>query len=264
MSNIEAIAGIDAGAYSTKAVIISGDCVLGHAVAIAKDESSESVARQAIEEAASTAGIRYEDVRSMASTGMGRMYLPSAQMQFGEASCLAKGINVVMPTAHTVLDVGALKSLAVHCVDGSPLAIAGNDYCASCTGSYLKNIADVLGVSLERIGDKALRATEKVDIQSSCAIFVESEVISLVHTRKPPEDILWGAIRALAVRLSVLLTQVDYEQDVAFVGGMAKNAGLIKALEEQIQSPIHVPAYPIHIGAIGAAILCSERLESSR
>ena len=105
------------------------------------------------------------------------------------------------------------------------------------------------------MGAISLKSTEKIEVNNLCAVFAESEIISLVHSKKKIEDILRGVYRGLALRLYPQLLQVGLEKDIALVGGMARDIGLQSAIEELLGHKIVLFEDPITIGALGAAII---------
>ncbi|MFH1082730.1 MAG: acyl-CoA dehydratase activase, partial [Pseudomonadota bacterium] len=165
------------------------------------------------------------------------------------------------PPARCVLDVGAQKCVAVKCLGGKPLKIRANDRCASGSGRYIEMVADVLGVPLEKLGDAVLRADGCVEVKSTCTVFAESEVITLIHSKEKPEHIIKGAHRALAQRAYTLLLHVDWEEDLCLVGGLGKNKGFVKELEALVGCPVSIPHLADFTAAIGAAIICQENGE---
>ena len=145
---------------------------------------------------------------------------------------------------------------------GRLLKIARNDKCASGTGKYLDIVADVLGIRVEEMSDLSIKSKENVEVQSTCAVFAESEVISLLHMKNRPEDIARGALRGLSRRIYSLLLEVDLERDVTLVGGVAHNRGLVIALEELLRYKLQVPPEPQMVVALGAGLIAQERVPS--
>ena len=172
-------------------------------------EETATLTREAIAMAAGKAGISFEDIRYTVVTGRGREFVPFATDRLSEAFCLARGIYSLFPNVATVLDIGADKILAVRCQSGRPMKIAINDRCAIGSGRFLETLGSSLGVRLEEMEEMAHRSLEPVEIQSTCAVFAETEIISsLVHLQKKREDILKGALQALASRIYPLLLKV--------------------------------------------------------
>jgi predicted CoA-substrate-specific enzyme activase len=252
-------AGIDAGLSSTKVVLLKEGEVCAQAVVLGGDESAEQMAERCLKMAVLKAGETRETITYVVTTGQGRKYISFSDDVVPDFMCLARGINRILPSVQTVLDVGAQKSLAVKCAGGSVVATANNDKCAAGAGIYLEMVSKLLDVPLEKLAELPLSSTVMVEVDSTCAVFAESEIISLIHSKKKPEDILRGVCWGLAHRLYPLLVQVRFEKDVAMVGGVAQNMGVRRALEEQLGCEIIVPDNPLTVAALGAAIIAEER-----
>jgi predicted CoA-substrate-specific enzyme activase len=251
------VAGIDVGSQSTKVVILEGGRILA-AVTVQTRESSESEARHAMEEALRQAGLRPEDITSTVATGAGRMSVPVAQKQRSTLSCLAKGAYFLFPQVRTVVDAGAESSAAIRLLaDGTVADTASNDKCAGGSGTFLDNMSQMLRVPLAEMGAESLKATNAEKVASKCAVFAESEVISLVH-RDPPvpvANILAGIHASMVDRLFALSQRVAMQPEVVMSGGVAKNIGVIRAMETRLGRPVLVPEEPRIVAALGAALI---------
>ena len=255
-----AVAGIDAGSQSTKVVILEGDRILA-AVTLQTGESGESEARQAMEEALRQARLKMEDMKSVVSTGAGRMSVPFARKQRSIVSCLARGGYFLYPQARTVLDAGAESSTAIRLsADGTVEDSVGNDSCAAGAGAFLDSMSRVLGIPLAEFGAESLKATRAETISSTCAAFAESEVISLVN-KDPPvpiADILAGIHESMAGRLFGMVQRVGMQFEVVMSGGVSGNIGIIQAMEAKLGKRVLVPEDPRIVGALGAALVARQ------
>ncbi|MEJ2365789.1 MAG: acyl-CoA dehydratase activase [Deltaproteobacteria bacterium] len=247
------------GIYSTKVTLLYGGRVLANVVHPAELESAECAGKKAIDKAMKISGISKNSYYTVV-TGQGKSLIPSADETISDGVCLARGIYELMPSVHTILDLGIQKSLAVKCSGGYPNKIISNDKCASGAGSFLQVVSDVLEIPVERMGEISLKSTEAVEINSTCAVFAESEIISLLHTGKKLEDILGGVYQSLAMRLYSLLLRVGIDRELALVGGIAKDKGLGQAIEAQIGHKILVPEQALFVGSLGAAIIGQEKV----
>jgi len=257
------VAGIDAGFQTIKIVILAEDEVLSsHILNIGKDSIGAAVER-ALGQAADKAGVSISELEYIAATGAFRWQVPCAREQLPESLCLAKGIDRLASFSGVVLDIGAQKALAVKCRHGIPLSIARSDKCAAGAGEYLEMVAKVLEIDITEMGKLYLSSRESTEIQSTCTVFAESEIISLIHQRKRPEDILKGAIKGFAARIHSLLLTIGSPDNIAMAGGVARNTAVIKAMEERIGHNILVPANPAIIGALGAAIAGNKQVRTA-
>jgi (R)-2-hydroxyacyl-CoA dehydratese activating ATPase len=248
------------GSQSTKVVILEGDRVLA-AVTLQTGESGESEARQAMDEALRQAHLKLEDMQNVVSTGAGRMSVPFARKQRSTVSCLAKGAHFLFPQARTVLDAGAESSTAIRLsAEGNVEDSAGNDKCAAGAGVFLDTMSRMLRIPLAELGAESLKATNAETLSSTCAVFAESEVVSLVH-RNPPvpvANILAGIHESMAARLFALAQRVGMPSEVVMSGGVSRNSGIIRAMEAKLGKPVLVPEDPQMVGALGAALLAQE------
>lgn len=255
-----AVAGIDCGAETTKVVLWSSARQGFHfsPVVTYSRNTVTDVVTKALDAARQTSGLPDEINRIIATGSMAsKLQLPHSQAI--ESMCLARGIHHMCPTACTVVDAGATKVLVIRQKGGVPLAMRHSDRCAGGAGSYLEMAAEVLGMPVAELGDIALRSTESVSVQSMCAVFAESEIISLIHAGKRREDIANGVAMSCANRMFPLLNAVGWEKDVALVGGTAKNAALVRAISGLLNSHVIVPDNSDYCLALGAALVAKEQ-----
>jgi predicted CoA-substrate-specific enzyme activase len=256
-------AGVDAGAENTKVVILKENRILSHSIIPQGIEGVLPVVQRAMQEALTMTGIQLNDIENIVATGIGSEYVPFAGSQATESSCCARAGSWLCPSMNTIIDMGANKCLVVKCQNGRPLNTVRNDRCASGTGRFLKVAAKPLGVDVEEMGRLSLQSQREVEISSTCAVFAESEIISLIHLKHRPEDIAKAVFRGLAQRIYTLMLKVGFEQDLMMVGGIASNIGMVKAIEDLARCRVIVPENPILAGALGAALIAAERRPGS-
>ena len=254
------VAGVDIGSVATKVVLFAGGKVLGRAV-VPTGVSPQSAAEAALTAASAEAQLPAKPAR-VVTTGYGRR---STQLQgdiVTEITAAARGAHWLgAPTGpvHSVVDLGGqdTKVILVH-ADGSVADFAMNDKCAAGTGRFLSLMAHALEVELGDLGDLSLRATQPVTINATCAVFAESEVVSLIARGRRKEDIVAGIHAAIASRIANMVRQMG-GKDVVFTGGGAKNKGLHKALESALGATIYVPPDPQFVVATGAALIAADK-----
>jgi predicted CoA-substrate-specific enzyme activase len=255
-------AGVDIGSVTTKAVIIDGeDNILAfeHAPTLTnREQSGEDIFARAL----ARCGLRAGDIRSVASTGYGRRAFTRSTLHSPEIICHARGTAALFPGARVIIDIGGQDSKVIELgVDGRPLRFAMNDKCAAGTGRFLEVMAGVLGLTLESLGPVSLESKEAITLSSVCTVFAESEIVSLLSENKRREDIAWGLHRSIARRVVNMGTgsQIKYVEPIIFSGGVARNVGVAKALEEVLQKKVTCPENPQVTAALGAAILAREK-----
>jgi predicted CoA-substrate-specific enzyme activase len=249
-------AGIDIGSTMTKIVIMDDE--INSQVIGPTGAEHRHLANKVMEEALSKAGIAFDELTYVVATGYGRINVPFADKQITEITCHAKGVSSIFPSARTVIDIGGQDAKGIKIAGGKVVNFVMNDKCAAGTGRFLEVIADALGLKLEEMGELSLQSKEKVRISNTCTIFAEQEVVSKIADGVPIEDILAGLHEAIASRVFHMVEKMKIEKDVAMTGGVAKNVGMVKALEDLLGSPVLIAREPLLTGAIGAAILGKE------
>lgn len=253
------VAGLDIGASTSKAVLLSGDNILSHSIIATGAESANS-ARRALDEALNRANLSPAEIGYIVATGYGRVIVPFAQETVTELTCHARGANWFFPSARTVLDMGGQDCKAIRCDEaGRLLNFMMNDKCAAGTGRFLELMARVLWLSLDELGELSLEARAEVKINSTCAVFAKSEVISLIREGKDRRDVLAGLHSAIAARVYNLLRGVGVEPDLVITGGIGKNIGMVRRIEQMVGLKALVPEEPQIVGALGAALFARDR-----
>lgn len=256
MSEIIAFGGVDVGSLGTKSVIIVDGKVAGSAIIRTGLDSIEN-GELALNAALENAKLKKEDLKYVVATGYGRIAAPYANKRVTEITCHAKGANYVHSGTRTIIDMGGQDCKAIR-VDGegNVLDFAMNDKCAAGTGRFLEVMANVFKVPLDELGPLSLKATHVLPVSSTCTVFAESETVSLLARGEKAENIIKGIHHAIANRISGMFARVGIEGDVFFSGGVAKNVGMKKALEDVLEVTIAKPSHdPQLVGAIGAAVL---------
>ena len=255
--------GIDIGSLTTKAVILDDDGILASSIITSGDEAELS-AKAALDEVLNRAGLSFNNDLYVVSTGAGGKSVSLSRQQKAITTCLARGIHYLYPSVRMAIDMGAESSTVIKVNErGRINDWANHDKCASGTGIYLQQMAKLMQIPMEEMAGLSLQAKSKADISSTCAVFAESEVISHVH-REPPTpkaEIVAGIYFSVVSRLISLCKRIGIEKDVAAVGGVALNRGLVKILEEELGLGVLVPDTPQLVAALGAAIIAKENME---
>jgi (R)-2-hydroxyacyl-CoA dehydratese activating ATPase len=252
-------AGIDVGSLSTKAVLISADGIASHCI-MQTGANPRMSGEKAFENALTAAASDKDHVAYIVGTGYGRVNLPFARRTVTELTCHAKGAHYLNPQVRTVIDIGGQDSKVIQ-VDamGNMVDFVMNDKCAAGTGRFLEVMAKALELSLDEIAGCALQSRNPCSISSTCAVFAESEIISLLALGHAKDDIAAGLHMGVAQRVGNMAKRLGLNSEVAFVGGVAKNIGARKALESFLEIQF-VPEIldPQLNGALGAALLAGE------
>ena len=252
------VAGVDIGSLTAKAVILQDTDILGYSIMPAGSDVT-AVAERALMEALGKAGLSREQLAAVVSTGYGRAKVPLAGKSVTEITCDARGAQHLFPETGMIIDIGGQDSKVISLDRGGRVIdFAMNDKCAAGTGRFLEVMAQALELKLNELGPVSLKHKKSVVISSMCTVFAESEVVSLIAEGCAKEDILNGLHQAIASRVSAMAQSLRVEKVVALCGGVAKNVGVVKALEQNLRVKVKVPAEPQIIAALGAAICARE------
>jgi predicted CoA-substrate-specific enzyme activase len=185
--------------------------------------------------------------------------------QVTEISCHGRGAAKMFPGTRTVLDMGGQDTKAIRVTPtGEVLDFSMNDKCAAGTGRFLQAAAYVLGIPLGELGETALRAEKPVSISTTCTVFAESEVLSWLGKGKKIEDILMGVHRSMAQRSIALLRRVGINEQITFTGGVTRNVGIVRVLNEMLGTKMNVSEDSHFMGALGAALFALDQVAASR
>ncbi|BBB90020.1 MAG TPA: acyl-CoA dehydratase activase [Methylomusa anaerophila] len=253
--NNEIFAGVDVGSLTAKAVIIKGNKIIGRSL-IQSGIHTEESGKEALQQALQNAGLSEADLTYTVATGYGRISAPYANKKVTEIMCHATGAYFLDPRVRTIVDMGGQDCKAIRLNDdGKLIDFTLNDKCAAGTGRFLEVMARVFQVPLEELGPLSLKATHKVAMSSTCTVFAESEVISLRARGELPENIISGIHHAIAQRIAGMFSRVGVEDLFFFSGGVSKNIGQRKAIEEALGVTLVIHPDSQLVGAIGAAII---------
>ena len=256
------VLGIDSGSTSTNAVIMDQDRKMKAFSVVRTGAKSGESAEKVLEDVLKKAGLSREDISWIVSTGYGRVSIPFADENVTEISCHGKGAHYFNPQIRTILDIGGQDSKAIKLSEnGEVKDFVMNDKCAAGTGRFLEMIARTLEVSLDELGAIALTSTEEIEITSMCSVFAESEVISLIANNKEKNDISNGVCNAIAGKAYGLLRRVGLEPGFMMTGGVAKNPGVVCAVEKKLGEKLYICEEPEIVGATGAALYALEQYE---
>lgn len=251
--------GIDIGSRQAKAVLIADGVV--YTAITASEVDQQETADRLVKKLHRASGLPVSQIDHAVSTGYGRITLAFDDFDstsITEISCHAMGAHVLDPETRTIIDIGGQDSKAIRIdpSNGRVLEFVMNDKCAAGTGRFLEKVAELLGIPVEEMGDRALRSEKRVEISSQCVVFGESEVISLKARGTSVEDIAAGIHFASARRVRNLVNRVGLAPKLVFTGGVSKNLGMKHALEEVIGQSISTGRFDlVYAGALGAAAL---------
>ena len=250
--------GIDMGAKTIKVIILNDGQIIGKSKYLSGLEPKKN-AEIAYEKALENAGMERTNIDRVRATGVGRKDVPFSEGDITEVGADAKGIISIMPNTRTIVDIGAEEGRGIRINEaGKVIDFAVNEKCAAGAGSFTESMARALELTLEEFGNLSLESTESVPMNAQCAVFAESEVVSMLHDEVPKKDIAKAVHDAIASRITSMVRKVGFQEDVALIGGMAFNKGFISSLEADLKVKVKIPDDFEHIGALGAAISAAE------
>jgi bzd-type benzoyl-CoA reductase Q subunit len=254
--------GIDVGSLSGEAVILVDGRIESYSIVRTGPESAET-AVEALEEALKKGTIQRGEIEYTVSTGYGRVVVPFADRNITEITCHARGAHFFTPTVRTILDMGGQDCKAIRCDDkGKVTRFLMNDKCAAGTGRSMEVMAGLLGIRLEDIGPLSLQATgDPLKVSNTCVVFAKSEVLSLMRQGESTNRILAGLCDGVADRVKSLVRIVGLEEDFVISGGISKNIGVVRRIEEKLGVKAHICFEPQIVGAVGAALLAADLLK---
>lgn len=241
-------AGIDIGSRTVK-IAVSEDGRIIHTGKLLNSYSPMDTCRDIL------ADIEYD---VLTATGYGR-HLAGAHFGCGvisEIKAFAAGAYALDSGCRTILDIGGQDTKAVSLdASGNVQKFEMNDKCAAGTGRFMEVMAAALGYTLDEFPEAALSADKGEQINSTCTVFAESEVISLVTKGVPRNEIALGIHKSMTSRAISLLKRVSIKDRVVFAGGVAINSCMRSLIEKEIGCDLLIPEDPQIVGAAGCALI---------
>jgi len=255
--------GLDAGSVALKVVVTDGGGrILEHWYRRTSGRPVET-ALHVLEDVVQRYGARVVQVAGTGSAG--RLLCELLGVPFvNEVICQATAVRRLHPEARTLIEMGGQDSKLVFLPDdpADPRAMVDfsmNTSCAAGTGSFLDQQASRLGVAIEEFGQLALKSVAPPRVAGRCSVFAKSDMIHLQQQATPVHDIIAGLCFGLARNLKSNLGRGrELARPIAFCGGVAANAGVVRAIREVFElgeGELIVPRYHAVTGALGAILM---------
>ena len=259
--------GIDVGSVSSQAVVLCDGKLFAYS-SLRTGSNSPTSAQKALDWALQETGLLRENIQYLVATGYGRVNIPFAQKAITEIACHARGANFIYgPSVRTVLDMGGQDCKAIRCDEkGKVTNFLMNDKCAAGTGRGMEVMADLLQVPIEEVGPASLSvAEEPPPVSSTCVVFAKSEAMGLLRQNWSKEKVLAAYCQAMAHRTVELLSRLSVEKEFAITGGISKNVGIVRRIEQELGVKALEPKLDAQIaGALGAALFAKALYEKER
>jgi benzoyl-CoA reductase subunit D len=256
--------GMDLGTQRVKAVILKDGAVIARGQAFAGFDPTKA-AEQAVADALKQAKLKQSDIAYFVATGSAMDMAPYANSTISMMGADAKAGVYLIPSARTIIDVGAEEARAVKCDEkGVMIDFVVNERCAAGAGAFIEAMARALEVKLEEMGPLSLKAERASPINASCVIFGESDVVSLIHRQESKPEIARAVFDAMADRISSMIHRLGITPDVVLVGGVAKDEGFVASLNRKLGVNVLIPENPDYVGALGAALTAASRAKEAQ
>jgi benzoyl-CoA reductase subunit D len=255
-------AGIDCGAKNTKTVILKDGKIIGKGMVLTGFDQTKAV-KDSLDMAVKHAGIARKDIQRIFGTGSGKNAVKIANDSVNDIQAMAKGAFFFFPAVRTVADVGAEEGRAAKLDEkGNPVDFAINEKCAAGAGAFIEAMARALEVTIEEMGLLGLQSDKEILMNAQCAVFAESEVVGLIHSKTSKPDISKAIHDSIASRIVSIIRRIGVNGDVTLIGGLAHNRGFIASMTKQLMvNKLHVPESPEFGAAVGAALSAVEDAE---
>jgi predicted CoA-substrate-specific enzyme activase len=249
--------GIDVGSITTKAAVVEDGKLISDRVMLT-GYNAQDAGTKVYQDIIADLGIKASDVDKIIATGYGRKSVAIADKAVTEITCHAVGAHYLNPAVRSIIDIGGQDSKAIVVDEnGGVKDFAMNDKCAAGTGRFLEVMARALEVDINDFGEVSLKADSPAKISSLCTVFAESEVISLISKGEKRENIIAGIHESIASRVVAMAGRIGLSAPLMMTGGVAKNKGVVKALEDKTGYRIEVSEKTQVTGALGAALIAA-------
>jgi len=259
------VAGCDVGSLTGKAVIMKDEKIVSSSI-ILRTIRPEETAKIVLDKALEKINMKADEIQYLVGTGYGRTKIPFADTNVSEITCHGRGAHWLDSSIKTIIDIGGQDSKVISLdTEGYVGDFQMNDKCAAGTGRFLEGMARALELKLEDLGSISLESKSPSVISSQCSVFAESEVVTLLADGVDIADIVAGIHKAIANRLLSLVKRVGVKENFTITGGVAKNIGVVKFMEEGLGGEIQkLPEDPQLMGAIGAAVIANEKAKKQK
>ena len=242
------ILGVDVGSTTTKMVLMENNEIVWYKIEDVGVVIEEDVLSKMIKEVEQN-----YPIDKIIATGYGRHKISFADKVVPEVIALGKGANYFFNDADGVIDIGGqdTKVLKID-KNGKVVDFILSDKCAAGTGKFLEKALDILKIDKNDINK--YKSDNVAKISSMCAVFAESEIISLLSKKVPKEEILMGVYESIINRVIPMTNRLKI-QNIVFSGGVAKNKVLVEMFEKKLNKKLIIPEEPQIVCCVGAILV---------
>lgn len=247
--------GIDCGSAACKGILLKENKIAAYCT-MPTSWNSRETAKAVLDELLEQTDSHNTD-KVIVATGYGRIGINFANKAVTEITCHARGSDLLLPGVRTVIDIGGQDSKVISMKDGKVLGFQMNDKCAAGTGRFLEMSALRMGVNLTDF-PALLNAGMSCPLSSMCAVFADSEIVSLMAAGKTREEVAGGIVQAIVQRVMALLGRIEIVPPILLTGGLAGLDRLRAELEYQLKISVGTVKLSRYAGALGAARIAAQ------
>lgn len=250
--------GIDIGSNTSKGIILRNNKVVAQTIfdtAFKETNRAELVLQRLLK----LSRLKKRDIDCIVATGYGRVSVPFADKTVTEITCHAKGMHHLLPSVRTIIDIGG-QDCKIITMDGNGMVLDFNmnDRCSAGTGKFLEVTAHALGLKWHDMAKLYCESQSPCPINSTCTVFAETEIISLLSEKHKKKDIVAGLIQTIAKRIANMAKGLRIKHKIALTGGVAKNEAMRRALEKELSCELAEFDFdPQLVGTLGAALIAT-------
>jgi predicted CoA-substrate-specific enzyme activase len=249
--------GLDLGSTAIKLVLLKNERI-SWSRKVPTAPGQESLARELLREAMGENSLSEKDIQSITATGYGKKLMTKAGGTVDEITANALGLyRLSQGRCRTIINIGGQDLKVISLSDSGRIDdFKMNDKCAAGTGRFFEQAARILDTPLEDFAALSRKATDPLELNSTCVVFAESEIVSLLAKGVAKERIIKGLHHSVARRIGHLLGNrvASKEGQVYLDGGPSQNAALLEALEDELLMEVRVLPNPQFTVAFGAAL----------
>ena len=247
--------GLDLGSTAIKVVLVE-DKEIKWSRKVPTAPGQEARAMELVGEGLTHLGLTEADIEKVSATGYGKKLMTNASHTVDEISANALGMFTLSGgSCRTIINIGGQDLKVININESGQISdFKMNDKCAAGTGRFFEQVARILDTPLEQFGEMSQKATDALELNSTCVVFAESEIVSLLAKGVPKESIIKGLHYSVARRITHLLGRHTLQGDIYLDGGPSQNFGLLDALEDELLMEVKVLKNPQFTVSFGAAI----------
>ena len=168
------------------------------------------------------------------------------------------------PEVDTIFEIGGQDAKYTFITNGVPSDYAMNEACSAGTGSFLEESAlETLGIKMEDIAKVALSGEFPPNFNDQCAAFIASDIKNAIHEGVKHEDIVAGLVYSICINYANRVKgNRPMGRKIFMQGGVCYNKAVPMAMANLTRKPIIVPPEPGLMGAFGAGLVISERIDA--